>query len=682
MTHDSHRPAPINRPASNARQTGAGELSRSTTRTAGGGEDFLGLNEDLATHGASAQPTSTSPSTSMSTSVPAAPVVTPGESWLFDSAEEVAPVAPTPLPEVAPQAVEPSPILNTSWSEGSSLRNSRRWVTPLLVTATVAAIGLVGYPALDRATDGPPASEVRLQRAAKGNASSRNEVAAPASAAPAREVQPLAVVERSAAPTTAELQPPRELELPAVSETATASVAPESTPTTTGAESDPFEVIDPAVVPSEPLVRTTDVASSTPHTLESKHANSMSSESHLEVALEPLTEESLTLEPAAENVATSELTPSVVSTPSAEPSGSPATPNAEVLARREARAELRARRKARVEEVRAAALAAEVEALAVATTPEPAATTPEPAATTPEPAATTPEPAATTPEPAATTPEPAATTPEPGATTPEPVATTPEPVATTPEPAATTPEPVATTPEPAATTPEPAATTPEPAATTPSAALETLAPGTFGAPALLEWLARDELCGPMFIGGETSGELVSDPATWSGMPRVTQLDVQSLLLMSRPVGKGATQRPGVWNDTRVPLEEIARATRLATPRIGRVRVTLLSGELFEGRLNAVGEGCVWLDTSYGRMGLNGTLVKSVERLDVAEEGASGARRVRVHAPGGLLTGTLESDDGANASVLLDSGARMTVPSSDVTPLGEAQKDTVRLKRKP
>jgi hypothetical protein len=619
MTHDSHRPAPINRPASNARQTGAGELSRSTTRTAGGGEDFLGLNEDLATHGASAQPTSTSPSTSMSTSVPAAPVVTPGESWLFDSAEEVAPVAPTPLPEVAPQAVEPSPILNTSWSEGSSLRNSRRWVTPLLVTATVAAIGLVGYPALDRATDGPPASEVRLQRAAKGNASSRNEVAAPASAAPAREVQPLAVVERSAAPTTAELQPPRELELPAVSETATASVAPESTPTTTGAESDPFEVIDPAVVPSEPLVRTTDVASSTPHTLESKHANSMSSESHLEVALEPLTEESLTLEPAAENVATSELTPSVVSTPSAEPSGSPATPNAEVLARREARAELRARRKARVEEVRAAALAAEVEALAVATTPEPAATTPEPAATTPEPAATT---------------------------------------------------------------PEPAATTPEPAATTPSAALETLAPGTFGAPALLEWLARDELCGPMFIGGETSGELVSDPATWSGMPRVTQLDVQSLLLMSRPVGKGATQRPGVWNDTRVPLEEIARATRLATPRIGRVRVTLLSGELFEGRLNAVGEGCVWLDTSYGRMGLNGTLVKSVERLDVAEEGASGARRVRVHAPGGLLTGTLESDDGANASVLLDSGARMTVPSSDVTPLGEAQKDTVRLKRKP
>jgi hypothetical protein len=186
----------------------------------------------------------------------------------------------------------------------------------------------------------------------------------------------------------------------------------------------------------------------------------------------------------------------------------------------------------------------------------------------------------------------------------------------------------------------------------------------------------------MFIGGETSGELVSDPATWSGMPRVTQLDVQSLLLMSRPVGKGATQRPGVWNDTRVPLEEIARATRLATPRIGRVRVTLLSGELFEGRLNAVGEGCVWLDTSYGRMGLNGTLVKSVERLDVAEEGASGARRVRVHAPGGLLTGTLESDDGANASVLLDSGARMTVPSSDVTPLGEAQKDTVRLKRKP
>ena len=636
MTHDSHTPGPINRPASNARQTGAGELARSTRRTAGGGEDFLGLNADLAAHGASEM------SATNTSSAPARPSVTPGESWLFDAPEESAPVASAPTPEPTTSKVEPSPILNTSWSESSSRLRGTRWVTPLLVTATVAAIGLVGYPALDRATDGPPASEARLQRAAKVASTASTEVAVPPARVPSQDVSPLTVVERTAAPTTVELSAPRELEVRATPETSTPSVPLESTASTNSAESDPFEVIDPVAAPSGPLVRTTDIAPSASHALESKPQLETTAEMTAEVSNEPLEPEPLVPTPAVENVPKNASTSSAPSATAAASSEAPAEPSAEVLARREARAELRARRKARVEEVRAAALAAEVEAMSMPTTPEPVATTPEP------------------------------------------VATTPEPVATTPEPVATTPEPVVTTPEPVVTTPEPVVTTPEPVVTTPAAvvALETLPEGVLGAPALLEWLEPGQLCGPSWVEGESEGELVSDPATWSGAPRVTKLDVQSLLLMSRPVGKNTAQRPGVWNETRVPLEEISRATRLATPRIGRVRVTLLSGELFEGRLNAVGEGCVWIDTSYGRMGLNGTLVKSVERLDVAEEGTAGVRRVRVNAPGGMLTGTLESDDGANASILLDSGARMTVPSSDVSPLGESPKDTVRVKRKP
>ena len=594
MTHDSHTPGPINRPASNARQTGAGELARSTRRTAGGGEDFLGLNADLAAHGASEM------SATNTSSAPARPSVTPGESWLFDAPEESAPVASAPTPEPTTSKVEPSPILNTSWSESSSRLRGTRWVTPLLVTATVAAIGLVGYPALDRATDGPPASEARLQRAAKVASTASTEVAVPPARVPSQDVSPLTVVERTAAPTTVELSAPRELEVRATPETSTPSVPLESTASTNSAESDPFEVIDPVAAPSEPLVRTTDVAPSASHALESKPQLETTAEMTAEVSNEPLEPEPLAPTPAVENVPTNASTSSAPSATAAASSEAPAEPSAEVLARREARAELRARRKARVEEVRAAALAAEVEAMSMPTTPEPVATTPEPVVTTP-------------------------------------------------------------------------------AAVV---ALETLPEGVLGAPALLEWLEPGQLCGPSWVEGESEGELVSDPATWSGAPRVTKLDVQSLLLMSRPVGKNTAQRPGVWNETRVPLEEISRATRLATPRIGRVRVTLLSGELFEGRLNAVGEGCVWIDTSYGRMGLNGTLVKSVERLDVAEEGTAGVRRVRVNAPGGMLTGTLESDDGANASILLDSGARMTVPSSDVSPLGESPKDTVRVKRKP
>ena len=184
--------------------------------------------------------------------------------------------------------------------------------------------------------------------------------------------------------------------------------------------------------------------------------------------------------------------------------------------------------------------------------------------------------------------------------------------------------------------------------------------------------------------GEAPSEPLREPApeTCSGNPRVTRLDVQALVLGERGMSKARADRAGVWNETRVPLEEITRAQRLSTPRIGRVKVTLHTGEVFEGRMNAVGEGCVWIETGYGRMGLNGTLVRSVERLDVVESESGGLRRVRLSTPGGEVTGVLESDDGTTATVLLDSGARMSTPSSSLQKPHDAKEGAVKLKRRP
>ena len=59
-----------------------------------------------------------------------------------------------------------------------------------------------------------------------------------------------------------------------------------------------------------------------------------------------------------------------------------------------------------------------------------------------------------------------------------------------------------------------------------------------------------------------------------------------------------------------------------------------NGEMFEGGLYAVGEGSVWIDTQYGRMGLSGPRVKSVVQID-APRGtpALGARRDRKRSVG-------------------------------------------------
>jgi large subunit ribosomal protein L7/L12 len=145
---------------------------------------------------------------------------------------------------------------------------------------------------------------------------------------------------------------------------------------------------------------------------------------------------------------------------------------------------------------------------------------------------------------------------------------------------------------------------------------------------------------------------------------------------------------GVWNQESIPFDAVGRKTKMLTPAVGRVRVLLKSKELFEGRLYAVGEGNVWIDTTYGRMGLDGTRIDKIERLATpantpalgakGSENLGGLDRVRIKTPGGIFFGKVISKDDKKTILITDDGAKVTLDTKDVEYLG--QNPTVTIKK--
>jgi len=117
-------------------------------------------------------------------------------------------------------------------------------------------------------------------------------------------------------------------------------------------------------------------------------------------------------------------------------------------------------------------------------------------------------------------------------------------------------------------------------------------------------------------------------------------------------------------------------TRVVTPAVGSVRVVLKTGEIFDGRLYAVGQGQVWLETDIGRLAL---IAKHVLRIDqsFADKEAKAVDllpRMRVRTPGGLFFGKVLSRDEHHVTLRLDGGGRITLESTDIeaAPLGNTR----------
>jgi hypothetical protein len=142
----------------------------------------------------------------------------------------------------------------------------------------------------------------------------------------------------------------------------------------------------------------------------------------------------------------------------------------------------------------------------------------------------------------------------------------------------------------------------------------------------------------------------------------------------------------IRNGQDVPLDALAAKVRIATPEVGKARVVFHSGEIFEGELVAVGEGCLWLRGKHGTLGLDGARVKSAVRLapgDAPVLGAPGSQslaglpRARVKTPGGPLFGKIVERDENHTTLITDSGARVVLDSRAVEVLTEEPKVQIR-----
>lgn len=147
----------------------------------------------------------------------------------------------------------------------------------------------------------------------------------------------------------------------------------------------------------------------------------------------------------------------------------------------------------------------------------------------------------------------------------------------------------------------------------------------------------------------------------------------------------ADQLELIWRGSEVPMEAVHAPAKTLMPRVGQVRVFTLGGDVFAGRLYAVGQGLVWIDGEPGRIGLDGSKVERIEVLppdpdgiQLAEDGgALGGRRVRVKVPGGMLYGSVLKADGEDVMLALETGGRVRVKASDVQDLGSGRAVVVR-----
>ncbi len=161
-------------------------------------------------------------------------------------------------------------------------------------------------------------------------------------------------------------------------------------------------------------------------------------------------------------------------------------------------------------------------------------------------------------------------------------------------------------------------------------------------------------------------------ATASRAPRALRRNGRSHLRLAND-----EDLAGIWEGKTVPLDAVEKSVRLLTPQVGRVRILIHGGEIFEGRLYAVGQSQLWLDTELGRMSLEARRMATIEHLTSPDGtpalGAKGSQeleglpRVRVRTLGGVLYGRLIGRDERNVTLVTDGGARITIESSEVEP---------------
>lgn len=203
--------------------------------------------------------------------------------------------------------------------------------------------------------------------------------------------------------------------------------------------------------------------------------------------------------------------------------------------------------------------------------------------------------------------------------------------------------------------------------------------------------------GPALPSTSAAGE--SAPASESALAafhesrqsRTSTLKVEDVLLAPTMDGGNLRQAEakdlsGVWTETSVPMQAIGNKTKVLTPNVGRVRVVLTSKDIFEGRLYAVGQGSVWLESQYGRISVDGKRIASVANIDTKDgtpalgstgsQNLAGLEKVLVKTPGGSFYGKVIARDDKQTTVITEKGDRLTMDNANVEILTDAPKVTI------
>ncbi|MFT7667850.1 MAG: hypothetical protein ACI8X5_000535 [Planctomycetota bacterium] len=216
-------------------------------------------------------------------------------------------------------------------------------------------------------------------------------------------------------------------------------------------------------------------------------------------------------------------------------------------------------------------------------------------------------------------------------------------------------------------------------------ALELIAPGISAEPEMTE----------VFVAGTTPIEVVSEPDSspiqidwnatspiqdWS-LDTATQANGDEALNLT-PEDLGGELREAsevelaaLWLDAGIPVEAISKTDRVLTPNVGRVRVVLADGEIFEGELYAVGKKRVWIETNLGKMALMDWQIDRVEHILTSEGSAvlgengsqdlAGLKSVRVTTVGGVFYGKLLSQVADEVTIVTEAGARISLKGAKV-----------------
>lgn len=200
-------------------------------------------------------------------------------------------------------------------------------------------------------------------------------------------------------------------------------------------------------------------------------------------------------------------------------------------------------------------------------------------------------------------------------------------------------------------------------------------------PALRDAIAAADRSSVAHEGSDAFADASQDSTTGTSVVRLNEHAGEEA---PRPAPNSRLRRAtagdlaGIWEGSTIPVESIDASTRMLTPSVGRVRSILHGGEVFEGRLYAVGQGKVWLDTELGRLALVSDQVQKLEQLaspdgtpvlgQAGSETLAGLPRVRARTPGGMFYGKVTANDGKTITLITDEGARITLDAPIIEPV--------------